>query len=189
MLKYLGKGHLSKDSANQKRTSLLCRQDSLSCFKNDRCFVSEATNHSLTLSPCLTTGKVINGKVVSVHKGYVTVDNGAYTGQWDLEYDWLVLAPGSSYADGPIKTFCSSAEERQAMIQVRGADSWRLILTAVALLRMRTLTAVALLRMGTPTAVALLSNAHPNSWWKYFGVWIPGFTPRLLNAFVSDSGG
>jgi ribosomal protein L35AE/L33A len=68
-------------------------------------------------------GRVINGKVVSVHKGYVTVDNGAYTGQWDLDYDWLVLAPGSSYADGPIKTFCTSAEERQAVIQVRRPDS------------------------------------------------------------------
>ena len=53
---------------------------------------------------------------MAVHEGHVLVDNGAYTGRWELAYDWLVLAPGSSYAEGSIKTFCTSVEERQAVL-------------------------------------------------------------------------
>lgn len=48
----------------------------------------------------------------------MTVDNGALTGPWDLAYEWLILAPGSTYAEGPIKAFCHSLDERQHIIQV-----------------------------------------------------------------------
>ena len=37
----------------------------------------------------------------------------------EIMFDWLVLAPGSTYADGPIKNFTGSVDDRQAVIQVR----------------------------------------------------------------------
>ena len=36
-----------------------------------------------------------------------------------VHYDWLVLCPGSTYADGPIKNFGGSCEDRRAVIHVR----------------------------------------------------------------------
>ena len=38
-----------------------------------------------------------------------------------VHYDWLVLCPGSTYADGPIKNFKGSCEDRRAVIHVRPA--------------------------------------------------------------------
>lgn len=61
---------------------------------------------------------MVKGRVLAVHEDQVTVDNGALTGPWDLAYEWLILAPGSTYAEGPIKAFCHSLEERQNIIQV-----------------------------------------------------------------------
>eukprot|EP00243_Klebsormidium_subtile_P013149 TRINITY_DN846_c0_g1_i2.p1 TRINITY_DN846_c0_g1~~TRINITY_DN846_c0_g1_i2.p1 ORF type:complete len:419 (+),score=66.90 TRINITY_DN846_c0_g1_i2:419-1675(+) len=62
-------------------------------------------------------GRMVKGRVLAVHEDHVTVDNGALTGPWDLAYEWLILAPGSTYAEGPIKAFCHSLEERQNIIQ------------------------------------------------------------------------
>ena len=36
-----------------------------------------------------------------------------------VRYDWLVLSPGSTYADGPIKNFKGSCDDRRAVIHVR----------------------------------------------------------------------
>jgi len=44
----------------------------------------------------------------------LTLDTGA-----SVRYDWLVLCPGSTYADGPIKNFKGSCDDRRAVIDVR----------------------------------------------------------------------
>ena len=40
-----------------------------------------------------------------------------------MHYDWLVLCPGSTYADGPIKNFKGSCDDRRAVIHVR--SKWK----------------------------------------------------------------
>lgn len=61
-------------------------------------------------------GTLVRGRVFAIGERSVTLETGA-----QLPFDYLVLAPGSTYADNAIKDVGGTAAERQALIEVRTA--------------------------------------------------------------------
>lgn len=61
-------------------------------------------------------GTLVRGRVFAIGECSVTLETGA-----QLPFDYLVLAPGSTYADNAIKDVGGTAAERQALIEVRKA--------------------------------------------------------------------
>lgn len=57
-------------------------------------------------------GSFLEDRVAHVDANSMRLESGAV-----VDFDWLVLAPGSTYADGPIKNFSGSVDDRQAVIQ------------------------------------------------------------------------
>ena len=58
-------------------------------------------------------GSFIEDRVASVGVSSLQLESGVV-----IKFDWLMLCPGSTYADGPIKNFKGSVDDRQAVIQV-----------------------------------------------------------------------
>lgn len=58
-------------------------------------------------------GKFVPGRVTAVSESAVTLEDGSR-----LEFDFLILAPGSTYPEPAIKDFAGSLADRKAAIQV-----------------------------------------------------------------------
>lgn len=63
----------------------------------------------------------VRGRVVALRERSVALETGA-----ELPFDYLILAPGSTYADNNIKAVGGTAAERQALIEVRAAEGYPL---------------------------------------------------------------
>ena len=55
----------------------------------------------------------MRGRVATIRERSVVLETGA-----EFPFDYLILAPGSTYADNAIKDVGGTAAERQALIQV-----------------------------------------------------------------------
>lgn len=59
----------------------------------------------------------VRGRVAAVGERSITLETSA-----EFQFDYLILAPGSTYADNAIKHIGGTVSERQALIEVRTTD-------------------------------------------------------------------
>lgn len=62
---------------------------------------------------CVVPASQVRGRVATIRERSVELETGAV-----FPFDYLILAPGSTYADNAIKDVGGTAAERQALIQV-----------------------------------------------------------------------